>query len=75
MFPHQKIKDRALCFSTKKALLQQSFKCKLYLKNSVKLINFFFCGRPDEDFFRHPHFRKQEYCFLWPHHKAFQKFF
>ena len=23
-----------------------------------------FCGRPGEDFFRHPHFRKQEYYFF-----------
>ena len=40
------------------------FNCKLYLKNSIKLIIFFFCSRPGEDFFRHLHFRKQEYYFL-----------
>ena len=24
------------------------------------------CGRPGEDFSRHPHFRKQEYYIFWP---------
>ena len=49
-FPLQTIEDRALC--------------KLGLKNSIKLI-IFFCGRPSEDCFRHPHFRKQEYYFFF----------
>ena len=64
-FPSKKIKDRAFCFSTKKVLVQQFFKCKIYFKNSNKLIIFFFffCGHPGEDFFRHLHFRKQEYYF------------
>ena len=63
-FPSKKIKDRAFCFSTKKVLVQQFFKCKIYFKNSNKLIFFFFfCGHPGEDFFRHLHFRKQEYYF------------
>ena len=63
-FPSKKIKDRAFCFSTKKVLVQQFFKCKIYFKNSNKLIIFFFfCGHPGEDFFRHLHFWKQEYYF------------
>ena len=65
-FPSKKIKDRAFCFSTKKVLVQQFFKCKIYFKNSNKLIIFFFfffCGHPGENFFRHLHFRKQEYYF------------
>ena len=65
-FPSKKKKDRAFCFSTKKVLVQQFFKCKIYFKNSNKLIIFFFfffCGHPGEDFFRHLHFRKQEYYF------------
>ena len=34
-------------------------------KNSTKLIKNFFCRRPSEDLFLHPHFRKQEcYFFL-----------
>ena len=37
-------------FQQRKVLL----KCKLYLKNSIKLI-YFFCGRPNEDFFHHLH--------------------
>ena len=41
-FPSKKIKDRAFCFSTKKVLVQQFFKCKIYFKNSNKLIIFFF---------------------------------
>ena len=27
-----------------------------------------FCGRPGQDFFCHPHFRKQGYIFLWPNY-------
>ena len=40
--------------------------CKLYFKNSIKLIFFFFFFlRPlGEDFFSHPYFRKQEYYFF-----------
>ena len=41
-FPSKKIKDRAFCFSTKKVLVQQFFKCKIYFKNSNKLIIFLF---------------------------------
>ena len=41
-------------------------KCKLFLKNSIKLIKIFFCSRPGENFFRHPLFWKQEYYFFWP---------
>ena len=41
-FPSKKKKDRAFCFSTKKVLVQQFFKCKIYFKNSNKLIIFFF---------------------------------
>ena len=64
-FPSKKKKDRAFCFSTKKELVQQFFKCKIYFKNSNKLIIFFFffCGHPGVNFFRHLHFRKQEYYF------------
>ena len=55
-------------FQQRKVLLGQFFKCKLYLKNSIKLIkkkqkN---CGRPGEVFTRHPYFRKQEYFSFWP---------
>ena len=65
-FSLQKIKDRRLfVFQQRKVLLQQFFKCKRYLKNSIKLIKIiFFCGHLGEDFFRHPHFRKQEYYFF-----------
>ena len=35
-------KDRALCFSRKKSAVEQFFKCKLYLKNLIKLIKHFF---------------------------------
>ena len=59
-------KRRLFVFQKRKVLLEQLFKCKLCLKNSIKLI-FFFCGRPGEHFFRHLHFRKQEYYFFWPH--------
>ena len=44
-FFFQTIKDRALCFSTKKVLLGRVvLKCKLCLKNSIKLIIFFFAA-------------------------------
>ena len=44
-FPFQKIKGRALSSSTKKSTGRVYFKCKLYLKNSMKLIkNIFFWG-------------------------------
>ena len=66
VFSLQKVKDRPPCFSTKKSAVRAVFKCKLYFKNSIKLIkNFFFCGRPGENFFRHPHFRKQEYYYFF----------
>ena len=64
VFSLQKIKDGALCFSTKKSTVRVVFKYKRYLKNSVKLIKSFFCVRPGEDLFHHPHFRKQEYYFF-----------
>ena len=64
-FSVQTIKDRALCFSTKKVLLEQYFESKLCSKNSMKLVKRFFCGHPDEDFFCHTHFLKQEYYFFW----------
>ena len=41
-FQSKKKRDRAFCFSTKKVLVQQFFKCKIYFKNSNKLIIFFF---------------------------------
>ena len=48
----------------KKSAVRVVFKCKLYLKNLIKLIKKKFCGHPDEDFFRHPHFPKQKYYFF-----------
>ena len=45
-------------------------KCKLFLKNSIKLIKIFFCSRPGENFFRHPLFWKQEYYFFFGIKKA-----
>ena len=45
------------------------FKCKLYLKNSMKLIeNIFLGGHPGA--FCHPHSWKQEYYFFWPYQKT-----
>ena len=42
IFSLQTIKDRAICFSVKKSAVRVAFfKCKLYLKNSIKLIIFF----------------------------------
>ena len=35
-----------------------------YLKNYLREIDLKNCGRPGEDFSRHPHFRKQEYFSL-----------
>ena len=48
-----------LFFNQEKCYQSSSFKCKRYLKNSIKLIKKNLCGRPGEDIFRHPHFRKQ----------------
>ena len=62
-FSLQKIREKDLCFSTKKSAVRVVFKCK-QLKNSIKLTKKFFCSHPSEDFFRHPHFRKQEYNFF-----------
>ena len=45
-------------------LLEYFFKCKLYLKNSIKLIKKN-CGRQGEDFSRHQHSRKQEHFSFW----------
>ena len=36
-----------LVFQPRKVLLEQFFKCKLYLKTSIKLIKNFFCRRPE----------------------------
>ena len=58
------MKGRTLCFSTKKSVARVVFKCKLYLKNSIKLVKKKICRRPGEDFSRHPHFRKREYSFF-----------
>ena len=38
VFSLQKVKDRPPCFSTKKSAVRAVFKCKLYFKNSIKLI-------------------------------------
>ena len=45
-FFFQKTKNRALCFSTKKSAVRVVSKCKLYLKNSIKLIKKIFFQRP-----------------------------
>ena len=75
MFPHQKIKDRALCFSTKKALLQQSFKCKLYLKNSVKLIKKNFAAARAKIFFVIRISGNKSIVFFGPIIRLFKSFF
>ena len=70
-FPFQKIKGRALSSSTKKSTGRVYFKCKLYLKNSMKLIkNIFFWGGGQPGDFCHPHSSKQEYYFFWPYQKT-----
>ena len=48
------------CISTKKSAVRVIFKCKLYLKNSIKLKKNFLRPPRLRLFFRHPHFRKQE---------------
>ena len=53
----------ALCCSTKKSAVRIVFKCKLYLTNSIKLIN--------KIFFITPHFRKQEFYFFWPENEIY----
>ena len=63
VFSLETIKDWALCCSTKKCAVRIVFKCKLYLTNSIKLIT--------KNFFRHPHFRKQEFYFFWPENKIY----
>ena len=65
VFSLQKIKDRALCFSTKKSAVRAVFKHKLSLKNSIKFIKKKFFGCPGEGFFRYPHCRKQGYYYFW----------
>ena len=65
-FPFKQQKIGLFVFQPRKSAVRVVFKCKRYLKNSVKLIKKNFCGHPDEDFFRHPQFRKQEYNFSWP---------
>ena len=50
VFSFQTIKHRALCFSTKKTVVRVVFKSRFYLKNSIKYIYTFFCGRPGKDF-------------------------
>ena len=60
--------SRSLFFQPRKKLLEQFFKRKLYLKNSIKLIIYIyiFCSHPSEDFCRHLHFWKQEfYLFVY----------
>ena len=67
-FPSKKKKDRAFCFSTKKVLVQQFFKCKIYFKNSNKLIIFFFfvfLWPPRWRFFSSPTFPETRVLFLW----------
>ena len=71
-FSFQTTKDRALCFSTKKKAVRVVFMRKLCLKSSIILI--FFCGRPGEDFFRHQHFRIEEYYFFLPCIKMWYQF-
>ena len=56
VFSLQTIKDRALCFSTKKSAVRVVFKCKLYSKYSIKLIFFFFLRPPGWRFFSSPAF-------------------
>ena len=58
VFPLQTIKYRALCFSTKKGTVRVVFKCKLYLKNSIKLT--FFVTRISGN---------KSIIFFWPDHK------
>ena len=60
-FP-SKIKDRALCFSTKKSGVSVVFKCKPYLKNSIELIKKI-SGRP-EDLFSSPAFPETRVLFF-----------
>ena len=62
LFEQQKL--GLLAFQQIKMLLESFFKCKLYLKKSVKFIRKYFLGRIGEDFFHHPYFRKQEF-FSW----------
>ena len=69
VFFHQKKKKIGLFVFQQKKYWYSSFlsvKFNLIKFNSNKLIIFFFfffCGHPGEDFFRHLHFRKQEYYF------------
>ena len=51
VFSLHTVKDRALCFSTKKNAVRVVFKCKLYLKNSIKLIKKFFAAAQVNIFF------------------------
>ena len=60
VFSLQKIKDKALYFSTKKSVVAAVFSVSTIFKKR----NWIFCGRPGEDFFRQLHFLKQEYYFF-----------
>ena len=64
------MKDRALCFSTKKVLLEKFFKCKLCLKNSIKLIkkNLFAAARVK--IFLSPAFPETKVLFFWPNYNT-----
>ena len=70
VFSLQKVKDRPLCFSAKKSAVRVVFKCKLYLKNSMKLIKkFFFLRPPGWKFFSSPAFPETRVLlllFFWP---------
>ena len=63
----QKIKDRALCFWTKKSAVRVLFKCKLYLKNSIELIKNFFLQLPRWILFLSPAFPETQVWFFRPY--------
>ena len=63
-FPSENKRQGSLFLDKEKCCQGSFFKCKLYLKNSIKLIKKYFCGIPGEDLFLHPRFRKQEYYFF-----------
>ena len=57
------MKDRAICFSTKKSAVGVVFKCKPYLKKSIELIKKKKSGRP-EDLFSSPTFPETRVLFF-----------
>ena len=66
VFSLQKVKDRPLCFSAKKSAVRVVFKCKRYLKNSMKLIKkFFFLRPPGWKFFSSPAFPETRVLLLF----------